>query len=157
MASGLAVGFFWGFCRCFFMAIGRRAGVGGAKLAFSTATARVVRVAGSDHQAHQLLNAQRKNAEHEVAEHLGVTPNPHEAAAIVVLGRAIDPLGAAALAIADILGEVVARSAPGASLGLGRGFAATARIALDDRHMAERAALGPDLRPRSSAQISSAS
>jgi hypothetical protein len=72
-------------------------------------------------QPHQLINRQCKDAEHQVAEHLGVTAHPHIARTEIILDAAIDPLGGAALVVAQILGEDVA--------GLARWARASAAIA----------------------------
>jgi hypothetical protein len=93
-----------------------------------------------------LFDGHRQDAEHEMAEHLGVTAHPYRPAAIAVLERTVDPFGAAALVIADILGRLIAGASLGQRLRLGFGLAATARIGIDDRYMPERAALVPNFR-----------
>jgi hypothetical protein len=69
-------------------------------------------------------------------------------AAVAVLQRAVDALSSGALVIAQFFGRLVAGAPPGPRLGLERGFAAVhpAGMAVNNRHMPERAGFGPDLR-----------
>jgi hypothetical protein len=59
-------------------------------------------------QPHQVIDGQREDAEHQVAEHLGVPAHPHISPAEIILEAAIDPLGGAALVVAHLLGKRVA-------------------------------------------------
>jgi hypothetical protein len=57
-----------------------------------------------------------------------------------------DALGGATLVEADVFSENVAGMPLGARFGFGVRLAAASRVRIDNRHVAERAALGCDLR-----------
>ena len=61
-----------------------------------------------------MCGSQRQDTEHQVAEHLIVTAHTHEAGAVTVLERAVDAFGGASLLKADVFGQSVASTAPGA-------------------------------------------
>ena len=82
-------------------------------------------------QPHQLLRGQRQDAEHEMAEDLGMTAHPDCPAAVVVFDRAVDAFGRAALVEADGFGEFVTGGPLGLRLRRGFGLAARARIGVD--------------------------
>ena len=59
-----------------------------------------------------MIDGQCEDAEHQMAEYLGVAAHPHIAPAEIILEAAIDPLGGAALVVAHLLGKRVAGVAP---------------------------------------------
>src|SRR5262249_27932174 len=88
-------------------------------------------------QSHQLIDGQREDTEHQMAENLGVAAHPHIAPPAIILEAAIDSLGSPALIVAHVLGKRVAGLAPAPRLGCDR-FLATrhvARMRVDDRHV----------------------
>ena len=102
---------------------------------------------GSGDEAHHLIHGDCQDCEHEVAEDLGVAAHADGSAAEVVLEAAVDALDGAALAVAHRLRRLMAGVAAAFLLGVQGLFGgAAARARLDDRDVAERAAVGPDLR-----------
>lgn len=57
----------------------------------------------SQRPAHQLVDRQRDDAEHQVAERLGVAAHPHVPPSYFVLEPPVDPLHRRALAVARCL------------------------------------------------------
>jgi hypothetical protein len=49
-------------------------------------------VAAVPARSHQLIDGQREDSEHQIAEHLGVAAHPHRAPAEIILEAAIDAL-----------------------------------------------------------------
>ena len=79
-----------------------------------------------------MFGGQRQDAEHQVAEHLVMTAHTHEAGAVIVLERAVDAFGGASLLEADVFGQSVASTAPGARFGLRFRLAAAPRVGIDN-------------------------
>ena len=92
-------------------------------------------------------DAQRQNAEHQVAESLPVVAHPKMAPTDLVLEAGVHSSRGGAFAVSPALGIRMADGAPCGCrlsqflLALGR----TARIVVDDRNMAQGSALRPDL------------
>ena len=103
---------------------------------------------GSKHQAHQLFHRQREDAEHQVAPHLARAANPQVPPAKLVLEPSVHPLHGRALPGAPRLGRHLADAALRQRLPLPLSFhlRPPAGIEVDDRHMPQLFAEGPDLR-----------
>ena len=101
----------------------------------------------SERQAHQLLDRQRQDAEHQVAPHLARAANSHVPPAKLVLEPSVHPLHGRALPGAPCLGRHLADAALGQRFPLPLGFhlRPPAGIEVDDRHMPQLLAEGPDL------------
>jgi hypothetical protein len=65
-----------------------------------------------------LINCQRNDAKHQMAEHLGVATYAHVASTELILETGIDAIGGGAFVVAHILGELVARTLPASRLNL---------------------------------------
>ena len=70
----------------------------------------------SESQAHELIDGEGEDAEHQVAEDFVMAPHPDVASPVGVLDSAVHPLDGGPLVVAHSLGIAESGAAPGASL-----------------------------------------
>jgi hypothetical protein len=98
-------------------------------------------------ETDDLRNGDDQNGEHQMAHHLRRRAHLDGSTAVVVFEVGVDPFGAAALVVADVLSGGMAdeRSAPFFLRQLLLQRRVAAGVDVDDRHVAERAAMRLDL------------
>ena len=103
--------------------------------------------AGSGDEADQLVDGQRQDTEHQMAQDFVMASDADGPPAEVVLDPAVDPFGGGALVEPDVFGGGKTDSAAAAGFRLRFGLAARDRagMGVDDRDMADGTAVRLDL------------